>query len=87
MAIQGELTKPINFEIRQDSPSGPVVGQGTLNAGPGIQVPQMPLPMHMATIPVTGGQDGQKHKLYFVTDPNGGDLGTAIIISVTFNAK
>lgn len=87
MAIQGEVTKPINFEIRQDSPTGQVVGQGILNPGAGMQVPQMPIPMHMATLPITGGQDGQKHKLYFVSDPNGGDLGTAIIIGVTFNAK
>lgn len=87
MAIQGEVTKPINFEIRQDSPTGQVVGQGVVNPGPGMQVPQMPLPMHMATIQITGGQDGQKHKLYFVSDPNGGDLGTAIIIGITFNAK
>lgn len=87
MAIQGEVTKPINFEIRQDSPTGQVVGQGVVNPGSGMLVPQMPLPMHMATIQITGGHDGQKHKLYFVSDPNGGDLGTAIIIGITFNAK
>ena len=87
MAIQGEVTNPITFEIRLDSPDGRVVGQGAVNPGPGMQVPQMPLPMFIANIQLTGEQDGQKHKLYFVSDPNGSDLGTAIIIGMTFNAK
>ena len=87
LAIQGEITKPLTFEIRQDSPSGPVVGQGAVNPGKGMEVPGMPIPMFMTSIPVTGGQDGQKHKLFFVSDTQGSDLGTAIVIGVTFNAK
>ncbi|TDQ15122.1 glucose/arabinose dehydrogenase [Algoriphagus boseongensis] len=87
LAIQGEITKPLTFEIRQDSPTGPVVGQGAVNPGKGMEVPGMPIPMHMTSLQVTGGQDGQKHKLYFVSNAQGSDLGTAILIGITFNAK
>ncbi|GMQ25003.1 hypothetical protein Aoki45_16850 [Algoriphagus sp. oki45] len=87
MAIQGEISKPLAFEIRQDSPTGPVVGQGAVNPGPGMQVQGIPMPMHMATIQLADGLDGKKHKLYFLSDPKGADLGTAILIGMTFNAK
>ena len=87
IAIQSEVTKPLTFEIRQDSSTGPVVAQGTVNPGPGMQVPGMPIPFHMANLPITAGQDGKKHKLYILSDPKGADLGTAIITAITFNAK
>jgi cytochrome c len=87
LAIQSEVTTPLKFEVRQDSPSGPVVAQGAVNPGKGMETPGIPMPMYMTTLPVNGGQDGKKHKLYFITDPQGADLGTAIIIGLTFNAK
>ena len=87
LAIQSEVTQPINFEIRQDSPTGPIVAQGMVNPGAGMQVPGMPIPFHTANLQVTGTPDGKKHKLYFMSDPRGAELGTAIITGITFNAK
>jgi hypothetical protein len=47
----------------------------------------MPILMHQAMLPVTGTTDGKKHKLYFVSDAKGAELGTFILMGITFNAK
>jgi cytochrome c len=86
-ASQEPLKVPIEVEIRLDSPTGPVVAKGTHAPSPGQQAPNMPILMHQASIPVTGTTDGKKRKLYFVTTANGAELGTFILMGITFNAK
>jgi hypothetical protein len=86
-ASQEPINTPVNFEIRLDSPTGEVVAQGVHTPGEGFKAPNMPILMHQANIPVTGTTDGKKHKLYFVSNANGAELGTFIIMGITFNAK
>ena len=86
-ASQEPIKVPVDFEIRLDSPTGPVVAKGTHAPSEGMRPPGMPILMHQAVIPVTGTTDGKKHKLYVVSDAKGADLGTFIIMGITFNAK
>lgn len=86
-ASQEPVKVPVDFEIRIDSPTGPVVAKGTHQPSEGMRPPGMPILMHQAVIPVTGTTDGKKHKLYVVSDAKGADLGTFIIMGITFNAK
>lgn len=86
-ASQEPLKVPVKFEIRLDSPTGPVVAEGFHQESEGFKAPNMPILMHQANIPVTGTLDGKKHKLYFVSDANGAELGTFILMGITFNAK
>lgn len=86
-ASQEPIKVPVDFEIRLDSPTGPVVAKGTHAPSEGMRPPGMPILMHQAVIPVTGTADGKKHKLYVVSDAKGADLGTFIIMGITFNVK
>jgi len=86
-ASQEPVKVPIKFEIRLDSPTGPVIAEGIHQSSEGFQAPGMPILMHQANIPVTGTADGKKHKLYFVSNANGADLGTFIVMGITFNPK
>ncbi|PZV85322.1 glucose/arabinose dehydrogenase [Algoriphagus aquaeductus] len=86
-ASQEPLKAPIKFEIRLDSPTGPVVAEGIHQESEGFKAPNMPILMHQANIPISGTTDGKKHKLYFVSDANGAELGTFILMGITFNAK
>ena len=86
-ASQEPLKVPVDFEIRLDSPTGEVVAKGTHQPSEGFKAPNMPILMHQAAIPVTGAIDGKKHKLYFVSDAKGAELGTFILMGITFNAK
>jgi hypothetical protein len=86
-ASQEPIKVPVDFEIRLDSPTGEVVAKGTHQPSEGFKAPNMPILMHQAMIPVTGTTDGKKHKLYFVSDAKGAELGTFILMGITFNAK
>ncbi|MBA4300647.1 MAG: hypothetical protein C0433_11185 [Cyclobacterium sp.] len=86
-ASQEPLKLPVYFEIRLDSPTGEIIAQGVHQPGEGMQAPNMPIRMHQTSIPLTGTTDGKKHKLYFVSDAKGADLGTFILMGITFNAK
>jgi cytochrome c551/c552 len=86
-ASQEPLQVPVDFEIRLDSPTGPVVAKGIQESSAGFSAPGMPILMHQASLPVTGTTDGKKHKLYVVSDAKGAELGTFILMGITFNAK
>lgn len=86
-ASQEPITVPVDFEIRLDSPTGPVMATGTQQPSEGSSAPGVPIKMHQAQIQVTGTPDGKKHKLYFVSDAKGAELGTFIVMGITFNAK
>ncbi len=86
-ASQDAITTPVDFEIRLDSPTGPVVATGSQQPSPGFSAPGMPILMHQAQIQLTGTPDGKKHKLYFVSDAKGAGLSTFILMGITFNAK
>lgn len=86
-ASQEPLKVPVSFEIRLDSPTGPVVASGFQQPSEGFSAPGMPILMHQAQIPITGNTDGKKHKLYFVSDAKGADLGTFIVMGITFDPK
>jgi cytochrome c len=86
-ASQEPIKVPVDFEIRLDSPTGPVVGTGTQQPSEGFAAPGLPIKMHQAQIQMTGNPDGKKHKLYFVSDAKGAELGTFILMGITFNAK
>ncbi|GMQ30217.1 ThuA domain-containing protein [Algoriphagus confluentis] len=86
-ASQEPVKSPVDFEIRLGSPAGEVIAKGTHAASEGVKAPNMPILMHQAMIPVTGTPDGNKHKLYFVSDAKGAELGTFILMGITFNAK
>jgi len=87
IASQEPIKFPVDFEIRLDSPTGEVVGRGTNAPSAGMKLPNMPILMHQANIMLTAAGDGKKHALYFVSDAKGADLGTFIIMGITFNAK
>jgi len=86
-APQEPITVPVDFEIRLDSPTGPVVATGSQQPSEGFAAPGMPIKMHQAQIQMTATPDGKKHKLYFVSDAKGAELGTFILMGITFNAK
>jgi glucose/arabinose dehydrogenase/cytochrome c551/c552 len=86
-ASQQPITVPVDFEIRLDSPTGQVIGKGTHAPSQGMKLPNMPILMHQANLSLTSAGDGKKHTLYFVSDAKGADLGTFIIMGITFNAK
>jgi cytochrome c len=86
-ASMDPITLPITIEIRLDSPTGQIIAQGLHTPGEGIKAPGAPIRMHQATIPVTGTTDGKKHKLYVVSDAKGAELGTFILMGITFNSK
>jgi cytochrome c551/c552 len=86
-ASQQPITTPIDFEIRLDSPTGEVVGKGTHAPSQGMKLPNMPILMHQTNFSLTSAGDGKKHTLYFVSDAKGADLGTFILMGITFNAK
>ncbi|MDA1269507.1 MAG: PQQ-dependent sugar dehydrogenase, partial [Bacteroidetes bacterium] len=86
-ASQEPIKVPVDFEIRLDSPSGAIVGKGTHAPSQGMKLPNMPILMHQAKLTLTSPGDGKKHTLYFVSDAKGADLGTFIIMGITFNAK
>jgi cytochrome c len=86
-ASQEPIKVPVDFEIRLDSPKGPVIAKGTHQPSEGFKAPNMPILTHQASIPVTGTPDGKKHKLYLVSDAKGAELGTFIIMGITFNPK
>ncbi|MFN5331400.1 MAG: PKD domain-containing protein, partial [Bacteroidota bacterium] len=86
-ASQQAIKFPTDFEIRLDSPTGEVVGRGTHAPSEGMKLPNMPILMHQATVSLTAAGDGKKHTLYIVSDDKGADLGTFILMGITFNAK
>ncbi len=86
-ASQEPIKVPVDFEIRLDSPTGPVVATGSQQPSEGFSAPGMPILMHQAQLQVTGTPDGKKHKLFFVSDAKGAELGTFILMGITFNAK
>jgi cytochrome c len=86
-ATQEPLEVPVDFEIRLDSPTGEVIGKGTHAPSQGTRLPNMPILMHQANVALTAAGDGKKHSLYIVSDAKGANLGTFIIMGVTFNAK
>ncbi|HSF55039.1 MAG TPA: ThuA domain-containing protein [Algoriphagus sp.] len=86
-ASQEPIKVPVDFEIRLDSPTGPVVAKGSQQPSAGFAAPGMPILMHQAQIEVTGTPDGKKHKLFFVSDAKGAELGTFILMGITFNSK
>ena len=86
-ASQEPIKSAVDFEIRLDSPTGEVVAKGTHQPSEGFQAPGMPILMHQAAITVTGTTDGKKHRLYFISDAKGAELGTFILMGITFNAK
>ena len=86
-ASQEPIKSPIDFEIRLDSPTGEVVGRGTHAPSAGMKLPNMPILMHQANVALSAAGDGKKHTLYIVSDAKGADLGTFILMGVTFNAK
>ena len=86
-ASQAPVKFPVDFEIRLDSPTGEVVGRGTHAPSEGMKLPNMPILMHQAKVTLTAAGDGKKHTLYIVSDAKGADLGTFILMGVTFNAK
>jgi cytochrome c551/c552 len=86
-ASQQPITVPVDFEIRLDSPTGEIIGKGTHAPSQGMKLPNMPILMHQANLSLTSAGDGKKHTLYFVSDAKGADLGTFIIMGITFNAK
>ncbi|MFC3417238.1 ThuA domain-containing protein [Algoriphagus hitonicola] len=85
VASPEEIETPVNFEIRVGSPSGNVIAQGTYTQGPAVKDPNVPVMFAQATIPVTGTANGEK--IYIVTSPESGELGTFIISAITFNAN
>ena len=86
-ASQAPVKFPVDFEIRLDSPTGEVVGRGTHAPSAGMKLPNMPILMHQGNVALTAAGDGKKHTLYIVSDAKGADLGTFILMGVTFNAK
>ncbi|WP_425638054.1 ThuA domain-containing protein [Algoriphagus yeomjeoni] len=81
----GPLTGTYDFELRLDSPSGDLVGEGTFS--PTASTGRAPTQGSL-TIPFTGSADGKMHKVYLVSKPkNSGDEGRFVIRSFTFNAK
>ena len=86
-ASQGPIKSPIDFEIRLDSPTGEIVGRGTHAPSEGMKLPNMPILMHQANVALSAAGDGKKHTLYLVSDAKGADLGTFILMGITFNAK
>ena len=86
-ASQEPITVPVDFEIRLDSPTGPVIGKGTQQPSEGFKAPGMPILMHQASIQLTSTADGKKHKVYFISDAKGAELGTFILMGITFNVK
>lgn len=86
-ASQEPIKSPIDFEIRLDSPTGEVVGRGTHAPSAGMKLPNMPILMHQGNVALSAAGDGKKHTLYIVSDAKGADLGTFILMGVTFNAK
>ncbi|GAB3234002.1 ThuA domain-containing protein [Algoriphagus aestuariicola] len=86
-ASQEPIKVPVDFEVRLDSPTGTVVGSGTQQPSEGFAAPGMPIKMHQAQLQITGASDGKKHKLYFISDAKGAELGTFILMGITFNAK
>jgi cytochrome c551/c552 len=86
-ASQEPIKVPVDFEIRLDSPTGEVIGKGTHAPSQGMKLPNMPILMHQANLSLTSAGDGKKHTLYFVSDAKGADLGTFILMGITFNAK
>jgi len=86
-ASQEPIKSPVDFEIRLDSPTGEVVGRGTHAPSAGMKLPNMPILMHQVNVALSAAGDGKKHTLYIVSDAKGADLGTFILMGVTFNAK
>ena len=86
-ASQEPIKSPIDFEIRLDSPTGEVVGRGTHAPSAGMKLPNMPILMHQGNVALSAAGNGKKHTLYIVSDAKGADLGTFILMGVTFNAK
>ena len=86
-ASQEPIKSPIDFEIRLDSPTGEVVGRGTHAPSAGMKLPNMPILMHQGNVVLTAAGDGKKHTLYIVSDAKGAELGTFIMMGITFNAK
>ncbi|MGM0944981.1 MAG: ThuA domain-containing protein [Bacteroidota bacterium] len=79
------IETPVDFEIRSGNIDGPIVAQGTYTQGPAVKDPNVPVMFAQATIPVT--TESTKQKLYVVSAPQQGELGTFIIAGITFNAK
>ena len=86
-ASQEPINHPIDFEIRLDSPTGEVLGSGTHAPSAGMKMPNMSILMHQANVAINAASDGKKHTLYLVSDAKGVDLGTFILMGITFNAK
>lgn len=88
VATQEPLSIPVEFEIREGSPTGKVLGSGTFIQKNTEKAPGLPIINDIATIPITGETDGEKHPIYILTNPGeGGELGTFIILNAVFNAK
>ena len=86
-ASQEPINHPIDFEIRLDSPTGEVLGSGTHAPSAGMKMPNMSILMHQANVAINAASDGKKHTLYLVSDAKGVDLGTFILMGITFKAK
>jgi cytochrome c len=86
-ASMAPITEEVIFEIRLDSPTGTKIGEATFKQGP--QSPNQEAPMYgPLAIPITGQTDGKMHKLYITSKTkSGGELGTFVLASITFNSK
>jgi hypothetical protein len=86
-ASMAPITEEVIFEIRLDSPTGTKIGEATFKQGP--QSPNQEGPMYgPLAIPITGQTDGKMHKLYITSKTkSGGELGTFVLASITFNSK
>jgi hypothetical protein len=82
-----QITEEVLFEIHLDSPTGAKIGEATFKQG--AIVPNQEGPMYSPfMIPITGQSDGKMHKLYITSKTkSGGELGTFVLASITFNPK
>ncbi|UZD22669.1 ThuA domain-containing protein [Algoriphagus halophytocola] len=86
-ATMAKLTDGFTFELRLDSPDGPVVGTKEYNQGP-VSAPEGQPAYEQVNIPITGQADGAMHKLYITSKTlNGGTPGTFILAGLTFNSN
>lgn len=85
MFTMGELDGQYDFQLRLDSPTGELVGEG--NFSPKASTGREPNQGEL-TIPFTGSADGKMHKVYLISKPNTeGNKGRFSIRSFTINSK
>lgn len=85
--VIGKLGDQYDFEIRTDSPTGELIGEGIYTEQPS-KGPEGAPNYAPVTIPVKAVTDGKMHKIYIITTPkNDGGGATFVLPSVTFNPK